>query len=1386
MSIQIGNTADLGSYITNQQTTRERIVLQSKYQSNMVHLIATNNMNRSYILFDNNYTPSNQYHIGTRNESFIISSASNRLVTLNDQTMTIAPTLNIQNAIIDNIIACNVSLSNLTITSNLLLFNKNPNDLVFSIRNSTKTAPILVTYSSGSVGIGTTPVEMLHVNCNIRSDSVIRSPRLLTNALSITSNYLYSTQPNLYFNQDGDLVLKSYTDRIILDAKIVLGNLNYTSNLSFTDLELSSGSLYSTTFQIGPNKVNSKYVPYSLKIDHVGNARAIGDPTSNMVQMALNYQMIPGGPYNIYYPFQIDSVGRIGIGTSTPNASIDYYYSCNLDINSNGVLRIQGTNLNDKLIIDPQFRIGIGTASTLHNLGLYTTSKLTYTQSPSNVQVFYTSNIITSNYTFGNFATNVFTASNFNYNTSLNIGYGNAFSIASNASTLVVGAPNSNINQGTIYIYQQINSQWGYTCNITPTDLSSNAYFGTSIGLSSNATRIIVGAPGSNLNRGTAYIYQYNISGWQQQAKIEPPQGQSNHFIGSNVAMSLDGNTIVISAHGSNNNQGGAYVYRWVAPNWNQETLLTTRGESNLGLTMFVAQDGNTVLLPNATSNNSQGTVLGYKYFNNTWVSNKFTEQPFGGTIVPGSFFGLANAFSSNANVLAIGSPGSNLNQGAAYVYRWTTSWSASNAIYAPESNTSFGNPIAMSGDGNRMVIGAIGSNQNQGAAYVYQWNGTNWLQQTKLSASDGRPSDRYGQFINMSFDGNSIVITAPTKDVVPNSNQGASYLYTWSNVNWVETKLLYLNASSNNTFGQRPVFSGNNSTLVIGGSNAVYVFRNTSNTTSNLSSITSTTVSLSSNVTVFNTFEYVYQGSNAILGIRQSGISSNFAPYLYLTSNDIQVAQWDQNGRLTIGSTAPYSSNYSPSFSLQTQNPIITPILYTGGLLGLPGSTSINLYNAISFANASNISASNLSIINNITSLTSFTSNTTNMTLTAATATIQSLTSTTTTVNSMTVNDLFYNNSLRSSTFVSTPNYLTASLSNVYFNFTNNFSYTGDQGFLRLYAPNPNSLSGKVLGGTNPRLINGTGSGHISIRINTNTTFGTNPSYNYAATEYGVSTDGGVTNDTTGLTGYVGLYVDAGARVMHHGMLTQNGGTNNVLIAYDANRVYLGMTTLNINNATSIIENGNIVLGSLTQTPINGQNPKLYCNGILFVGDYTKNKYGVYIDGINYTQPRIGINCIPVEKDTIFTVNGSSTFQAGSSTFNSNVIVNGEATFNNLATFNNYIYSVRNVIVTSDSNLKTDLQVIDEPLTKIQQLSGYTYLRKDTHVRESGLIAQEVQRVLPEVIQTLPDKGSLGIAYGNMMGLMVEAIKELTQKVEQLTNRVQFLEKELGTHYTS
>ncbi len=92
------------------------------------------------------------------------------------------------------------------------------------------------------------------------------------------------------------------------------------------------------------------------------------------------------------------------------------------------------------------------------------------------------------------------------------------------------------------------------------------------------------------------------------------------------------------------------------------------------------------------------------------------------------------------------------------------------------------------------------------------------------------------------------------------------------------------------------------------------------------------------------------------------------------------------------------------------------------------------------------------------------------------------------------------------------------------------------------------------------------------------------------------------------------------------------------------------------------------------------------------------------------------------------------------------------------------------NITAFSDIRLKADIQVITDALEKVCSLRGVTYERTDTGERQTGLIAQEVQAVLPEAVTVGSDEiRTLSVAYGNLVGLLVESIKELTARVEAL-----------------
>jgi hypothetical protein len=108
-------------------------------------------------------------------------------------------------------------------------------------------------------------------------------------------------------------------------------------------------------------------------------------------------------------------------------------------------------------------------------------------------------------------------------------------------------------------------------------------------------------------------------------------------------------------------------------------------------------------------------------------------------------------------------------------------------------------------------------------------------------------------------------------------------------------------------------------------------------------------------------------------------------------------------------------------------------------------------------------------------------------------------------------------------------------------------------------------------------------------------------------------------------------------------------------------------------------------------------------------------------------------------------------------------------------ATFSGSLTMSGNITAYSDLKLKNDIQIIDNAIDKIKQIRGVTFTRNDLEDKErrySGIIAQEVEKVLPEVVFEDKD-GFKNVAYGNMVGLLIEAIKEQQAQIDELKRRV-------------
>ena len=100
-------------------------------------------------------------------------------------------------------------------------------------------------------------------------------------------------------------------------------------------------------------------------------------------------------------------------------------------------------------------------------------------------------------------------------------------------------------------------------------------------------------------------------------------------------------------------------------------------------------------------------------------------------------------------------------------------------------------------------------------------------------------------------------------------------------------------------------------------------------------------------------------------------------------------------------------------------------------------------------------------------------------------------------------------------------------------------------------------------------------------------------------------------------------------------------------------------------------------------------------------------------------------------------------------------------------------------VLVESDKRVKEDIHRINKPFEILKNVNGYTYvLKKDKNrKRHMGVIAQEVQETMPEVIRENKN-GYLSVAYGNMVGVLIEAVKELRAENANQSKEIAELKK--------
>ena len=104
----------------------------------------------------------------------------------------------------------------------------------------------------------------------------------------------------------------------------------------------------------------------------------------------------------------------------------------------------------------------------------------------------------------------------------------------------------------------------------------------------------------------------------------------------------------------------------------------------------------------------------------------------------------------------------------------------------------------------------------------------------------------------------------------------------------------------------------------------------------------------------------------------------------------------------------------------------------------------------------------------------------------------------------------------------------------------------------------------------------------------------------------------------------------------------------------------------------------------------------------------------------------------------------------------------------------NGTIRASQDIIAFSDSNHKCNIEPLTDSMEKIKALNGYTFnFKTNLEKRHVGVLAQEVEKVLPEAVYTAPEDGKKSVAYGNMVALLIEGVKNLEKQIQDIKDQL-------------
>jgi len=312
------------------------------------------------------------------------------------------------------------------------------------------------------------------------------------------------------------------------------------------------------------------------------------------------------------------------------------------------------------------------------------------------------------------------------------------FDVALDGSKAIVGAPQNEtsanlpkLNIGTATLYSGPGGWTEVSTQVYPSPMDDDQ-FGWSVDINGNYA--IVGVPyddGVNTNQGGARIYFFNGTSWAFQSQLN--EAGTNHLYGTSVSLQNE-NIAAVGIPGFSSN-GKVDIYTRTGVSWTQMDEIETSID-NTG--SHVELSGNKILVGAFAPNSGVGRF--YIFYNNGTSWDQEFESP------PLSVYSVA----FQGNYVTLGTGGSVI----VYWYNGVT-WVQQATLISNDFNPAdeFGRSVAI--DGEYIMAGApgdgIGSNANQGSAYVFKRNGSSWIQVAKITDSEGTANAEFGYSLDIS-----------------------------------------------------------------------------------------------------------------------------------------------------------------------------------------------------------------------------------------------------------------------------------------------------------------------------------------------------------------------------------------------------------------------------------------------------------------------------------------------------------------------------------------------------------------------------------------------------------------------------------------------------------